>query len=943
MRLRLAVAVAAMACAVPLAAAPAPGPAWAQAASDLPADEAVRFGTLPNGLRYAIARNATPAGEASLRLRIDAGSLEERDDERGLAHFIEHMVLNGTRHVPEGEFVRRLEREGLKFGPDTNATTSFEQTVYMLDLPLANPAKLDTALFLLREVAGEAILDPAAIDRERGIVLSEERTRATPAYRILVDELAYLLPGDLLPGRLPIGSTDILRSAPRERFADFYQRYYRPERATLIAVGDFDPDAMEAKIRSRFGDWVGRGEAGTDAPPPRLTPRGAESRLIVEPGGPNRVSIAWVKPVDLTPDTRARRRERLVERLALTIINRRLERLATVAEAPFLGARASLADQANRARIAEVGAIFRPGRWRAALLALEQESRRAAERGFAPAELEREVTEFRVRLQAAVAGASTRSTPALAQALVAAANEDEVLTSPATNLALFEAAVKGLTAEEVGAAARRVLAGSGPLIYLTTPVPIESGEAALMAAFEESRAIPVRAAGVATAKAWPYGDFGRPGTVVERQALEGLGATAVRFANGVRLTVKPTEFRKDQVLVSVRYGTGQLALPSDRASPLWAAMSGGFTSGGLGRLNTEELKQVLAGTLWSIDAGLDDDAFTLGGATRKEDFARQMQVLAAFVKDPGWRPTGFDRLRGVAATLHDQLEATPGGVFGRDSPSLMRSGDRRWALPSREALAASSVEEARRLLDPALASGPIEIVIVGDIGEEEAIRQTAATFGALPTRGTAAVADSARTLRFPGPALVRRTHRGRPDQALASIAWPTSDFYSDTRRARVLNLLGQIMQLRLTDEFREKQGTTYSPSAGHAPSDAFPGYGYLSATIEAPPEKLEGFFADVLKVAKDLRDRPVAADELERARRPLVDNLQRQRLGNGWWLSQLAGVADHPERREAILNAIEQYRSVTAAELQQAAADYLVDARAWRFEAVPETGPRKEP
>ncbi|MBV8686850.1 MAG: insulinase family protein [Alphaproteobacteria bacterium] len=914
------------------AAAPAAPPA---ASADLPADPAVRFGTLPNGLRFAVMRNATPKGEASLRLRIAAGSLAEEEDQRGLAHFIEHMVLNGTRHVPEGEFVRRLEREGLKFGPDTNASTTFEQTVYMLDVPQADAGKLDTALYLLREVAGEATLDPAAIDRERGVILSEERTRAGPAYRVLVDEIGYLFRGDLLAKRLPIGDTGVVRTAPRDRFADFYRRYYRPERAMLVAVGDFDPAAMEARIRLRFGDWKGRGAAGREPPPPVIPRRGAESRVLIEPGGQNRVSIAWLRPHDPRPDSRALRRERLVERLALIILNRRLERLATGDDPPFLAAGASIDEQAERARVVQLAALAEPGAWSRALAAVEQEARRAAEHGFGQAELDREVTEIRARLAAAVAGAATRSTPGLAQGLVAAANEAEVFTAPETNLALFDAAVKDLKAADVAAALPRLFGGEGPLLYLTSTVPLAQGEAALAAAYDKSRATPVAAAGSEQAKAWPYRGFGAPGAVTERREIAGLGTVAVRFANGVRLLVKRTDFKKNQILVAVRYGGGQLDLPRDRDNPLWAFGSA-FAAGGLGRLTEDEMKQALAGTVYSIGAGVDSDAFTLAGGTRPADFERQMQLLAAFVADPGWRPTGWERLRRYAPTLHEQMEATPGGVFQRDVAALLRSGDRRWATPSREAMAASGIADARALVGPALARGPIEVVVVGDVTVEEAIRQTAATFGALPARAATPGDPAARQVRFPEPALVTRTHKGRADQGLAFIAWPTADFYADTRRARTLNLLGQVMQLRLTDEIREKQATTYSPSAGHAPSDTFPGYGYLSASIEAPPEKLGGFFADALKIAADLRNRAVGPDELERARRPLVDNLERQQAGNGWWLSQLPGAADRPERAESLRNALAQYRSITAAELREAARQYLLEARAWRFEALPE-------
>jgi zinc protease len=313
-----------------------------------------------------------------------------------------------------------------------------------------------------------------------------------------------------------------------------------------------------------------------------------------------------------------------------------------------------------------------------------------------------------------------------------------------------------------------------------------------------------------------------------------------------------------------------------------------------------------------------------------------MQVLAAYVKDPGWRPTGWDRLRALAGTIHDQLAATPQGVFQRDAEALLHSGDRRFATPSREEMAASTIGDARSLIGPALASGPIEVIVTGDVDVDEAIRRTAATFGALPPRRDIAIAPAARDVRFPAAAIVRRTHKGRADQGLAFIAWPTTDFYSDQRRARTLNLLAEVLQLRLIDEIREKQGTTYSPDASHSPAIAFPGYGYLAAQIEAPPEKLDGFFADALKIAADLRDRPVTDDELRRAREPLIDTLERQKATNEWWLAQLAGVQEHEERADSIRIGIGQYRAVTPADIEQAARQYLVDAKAWRMAVTPE-------
>ena len=182
---------------------------------------------------------------------------------------------------------------------------------------------------------------------------------------------------------------------------------------------------------------------------------------------------------------------------------------------------------------------------------------------------------------------------------------------------------------------------------------------------------------------------------------------------------------------------------------------------------------------------------------------------------------------------------------------------------------------------------------------------------------------------------MRETHGGRADQGLALVAWPTADFYSDPKRARTLAVLAAILQLRLTDEIREKQGLSYSPNAGHQPSEVFPNYGVMAAQIEAPPEKLDGFLADVARIAADLRDRPVSADELERARKPLIENGLRKRAGNAFWLAALSDVQTKRGEDAAIANEIDQYRAVTAADLQAAARRYLVDGKEWKLEIVP--------
>ena len=920
--------------------ATAQAPAWPQAASDLPADPDFRFGTLPNGMRYAIRRNATPPGEASLRLRIDSGSLNESEDQRGLAHFIEHMVLNGTTNVPEGEFVRRLERHGLRFGPDTNASTDFGQTLYKLDLPETDAETVDTALFLLREVADEASFLPASIDSERGIIQSEERTRATPGLRAAIDQFGFLFPEARLNERVPIGVPEVIANAQRDRFLAYYNAFYRPERATLVAVGDFDVAEMERKIRERFSSWRGEGAPGQDRDLGTPAPRHDAAKVFVEAGLPSQVVLSWVRPLDTRPDNRASRTDRFARQLVMQVLNRRLERLAaTQSPAPFVqSVSADLDNFYGAGGLTQVIAIARPGEWQPALRAIETEQRRLAEHGVTADELTREIAQLRTALTAAAAGAATRTSASIAEGLANSLEQDNVYVAPAEQLRLFEAAAPQLTAERINATARTLFAGE-PSLYMTSPTPIEGAETALLAAYRESRGTAVAAAAAQQAQDWPYGSFGTPGQVVERRELPApIGATAVRFANGVTLTVKPTQFADDQILVNVRAGHGVAGTPADRPNPAWAFAFGIFPTLGTQRMSFEDMQAALASRRYSVGLTPGDDAFQLSGATRPEDLALQMQVLAAYVADPGWRSNGWDRLRSVSATIQDQLAATPAAVFARESGRLLHNGDRRWAFPSQEEMTASSVADARAVLGPAFTQGPIDVIIVGDITVDEAIRQTAATFGALPPRTNPP--EPAIDVRFPAPNAepVRLTHNGRADQGLAYIGWPTTGFYAAPKQARILNLLSDVYELRLVQRIREEQGTTYSPQAAHQASEAFAGYGTFAAQIEARPEALAGFLRDAEAIAADLRDHPIDADELQRALRPRIETLQRAMNGNAWWLANLARIQEDPRVARSLETLTADYGSITAADLQQAAQQYLRAGGAYRIIVVPREG-----
>ncbi len=911
---------------------PAEASDWPQAASDLKPDPDVRFGVLANGMRFAIMRNDTPAGETSMRLRIGSGSLEESDAERGLAHVLEHMAFRGSKQVPAGNMIRILERDGLAFGPDTNAETEWTQTVYQLDIPHTSPDVLATGLMLMRETAGNLLLDPKALDTERGVVLSEERLRDTPNYRALKAQIKLFLDGQLASRRFPIGQTDIIEHAPASLLRAFYDANYRPDRATLVVVGDIDPEAVEARIKALFGDWRGVG-AETAAPnlgsPP---PRGLTVAQAIVPGASTQTMIGWARPYDASPDTKTKEIRETVENLGLAVLNRRLSVLAHSAKPPFLGADVGSQNLFDSAKVTILETVSSPHDWRSALSAADQEVRRILAYGVSEGELDREIADMRSALQTAAAGAATRPSPGLADEIVRTVDDNEVFTSPAEDLSIFDAAVKTLTPEAVNIALRRLFTGAGPLVDVASPDPIPGGEATIGQAFEAAQTAPLTPPVTQTKVTWPYVDFGTPGAVVERRNIADLGLTEVRFANGVRLTVKPTAFRKDQILVAVDVGEGREGFSRTATNPAW--MAAAFMPGGLGKLTYEDLQRALAGKVYDLSFSVKDRAFAFTGSTRPADLDTELQLAAAYMTDPAFRTPAFEQARQDLLSQLPQLEATPDGVFARYSGKLLTDGDTRFAFPDATLLKAAKPDDLKALLAEPLAHGRVEITLVGDVTVDQAVTAVSRTLGALPRRRPMSPPPGAEEVRFPAPnaAPLELLDTGRPDQALATIAWPMTGFFTDMKASRAEMLTGEVLQNRLIDKIRIAEGKTYSPETEVDLSQSFPTYGFALAQVEVPPAEIPAFFASAKAIAADMAQKGVTADELERARNPRIAGIKRSQLTNDYWLIDLEGAQTDPRRLDLIRSTIPDYEAVTTSDIQRSARVWLTPSRAWELE-----------
>ena len=911
-------------------------PTWAFEDSDIPVDPAFQFGVLDNGMRFILRTNATPEGTALVRMHIGSGSLDETETERGLAHFVEHMAFNGSKRIPEGEMIALLEREGLAFGADTNASTGFDRTLYMLNLPRNDEDLLETALMLMRETASELLIEQGAVDRERGIILAERRDRNSFAFKAAVDGFEFSAPGARFVQRVPIGTLDVLENASAEDLRGFYERTYVPENAVLVIVGDYPVELLEERVRHWFADWQGAADPEDPITGPVDITRRNETDIYVDQALNETVSVTRYAPWEERKDTVANRQQNLLRQVGYGIINRRLTTLARAENAPFRAAGFGTGDLFEEARSTSLTVTTSDGEWRSGLIAAGTELRQALQYGFSEAEVAEQVARLRTSIENSAKAANTRSNSALVSAALNLVQNESIPSTPESALQRFEAFVDQITPETAFAA---VLADASeltaPLIRFQGRAEPENGSAGLAMAWAEVEAAEIAAPEFAEIAEFAYQSFGVPGEVASDEIEERLGIRKIRFANGVMLNLKQTDINEDRVQFRVRVDGGNLLNTKD--APLKTALVSSLAGGGLGEHSQDELVTILAGRSVRLAISSANNGFRMSGTTTPRDLLLQMQLLAAGITDPGYRTEAVERFRRGVAQFFASLDATPGQALGNSIGDILSDGDPRFSLQGEEAYSSLTFEQLRADIGDRLANGAIEIAIVGDFDEQAAIDAVAATFGALAQRETDfQPREEARERTFTADRQSRTiTHSGEPDQALIRIVWPTTDDSDHAENIR-LGLLARVVQIRLQEVLREELGQAYSPNANSSLSRTWRDYGTFNINVAVDYEQLEEASAAIIGMITDL-SQSVDEDTVDRARAPLLERYDNLLKTLGGWMSLVDNAQSEAKRLERYFNAPEMINATTPDDVRAAAQTYLAPDESVQILVVPKT------
>lgn len=903
-------------------------------ADALPADAAIVRGTLGNGLRYFVRRNTRPEHRAELRLVVRAGSILEDDDQRGVAHFVEHMAFNGTRRFPKQAIVSFLERSGMRFGADLNAYTGFDETVYMLQIPTDSAPLLATALDVLQDWASSVTFDSSEFARERGVVIEEWRTGRGAEQRVMDRQFAVQFKGSRYADRFPIGTRESLDTATRAAAQRFYRDWYRPDLMAVIAVGDFDVATVERAIRSRFS---------TLARPARLRPRPlydapdhTDTRVVITSDHELPQSVAqveWLLPPRPRGTVGAWRRM-LVGSIYTNLLSQRFGELSQRASTPFAFAYAGTGSPLPARDAFTAAAVVKEGLFVDALAATLDEVERARRYGFTATELARHKTNLLRSYERAVSEASKTESRVYANQLVTHVLRQTHIASPSQMQRLAAALVPGITLDEVNDAARAWTPDHNRTIMVSAParpdvtLPTDS---ALRAVFAHVRADTLEAYVDSTASAPLVAHPPRAGRVVRATTVADLNITEWTLSNGVRVLLKPTDFKNDQVLLSGRRPGGFSLLDDDDYHV--AALSE-FVLGGAGEFSDNQLRRMLTGKVASGGVSIGEYGETAYGSASPRDLRTMFELLWLNATAPRLDTALFAAGRSMMKAAMQNSRNTPEQAFSDTMEVVLANYHPRIKLFQPEQLDSLDALRAYTTYKSRFANfAGFTFYLVGNFSVDSIRPLVEQYLGALPTSGTPPTFRD-RGVRPPSGIVTRVVRAGTDPKAESRIVFHGPFEYSWARRLE-LDALQQLLDMRFRDVLREDKSGTYGVAV-NAVGSWIPYARYdVSIAFGSAPERVDELAKAAFAVIDSVKRTGPTDDEMAKIRETFLRMHETGLRENGAWLSWMNDHDEDGRDQHATVEYPSLVRSLTATQVRDAARRYLDMAQYARFTRLP--------
>jgi zinc protease len=921
--------------------APAAAPQAFAPADQIPFDSAVTTGSLPNGLKYYIRQNGRPEKRVMLQLVVKAGSVDEEDDQQGLAHFLEHMAFNGTRRFKAGELIAALESTGARMGPHVNAYTSFDETVYMFQLPTDKPGVVEKGMQGLADFAGGMTLDPAEIDKERGVVIEEWRGGLGAGSRLRDQQIPVLYYKSKYAERLPIGKPDVLKTFKPERLRAFYTTWYRPDRMAVVAVGDIDPARIETLIKTEFGPL----EKPSTPAPDRTYEVPLQDELLTKVATDpeaQQSSVTIVRKVRLGEEGKVSDYRRdLVRRLAFQMLNERFDELSRKPDAQFLGAGAYDGGLSPTTGTISLGASVQEGKLLPGLSALVIEANRVLRHGYGASEFDRAKKWLLAAFERAYTERDKTESGSYVEEYVNHFLQGEPSPGIAYEYKLLQALLPGISLTDVSAAAREMFDDRSRVILAVSPqkpgltIPSEQD---LRLTVSKAEAVEVTAWNDAAAATELMAAEPIPGVVTERTEMADLGITVVRFNNGVEAWFKPTDFKNDQVVFSfVSSGGASLAPPSiyreASLSPALVELSGA------GGHKAVDLQKILAGKIASASPYVSLSTHGISGSSTPANLETALQLLNLSFTAPGNDAEAFALIKKQLEAMYLNRDSNPNLLFGEKVAEINTSGHYTAAPMTLDRIRTLDRDAMMRFYTERFANAAdFTFFMVGAFDIDTAVPLVAKYVASLPSKEGPKQRFHDVEIHFPKEIERARVEKGREPRSQTVLSFAADPPLEENEQTRV-EAATEVLEIALRDILREELGETYNVSVGLQQPLPQRGAGRIAISFGSAPDKADSMVKRILQEVQRLQKEGPSGDLVNRAKEAAHRAHETAQKQNGYWLGRMQSAKLLGRDPKLILTRAQRIDAVTVENVHEMFKKYFPMDRHTVVTLLPEPKP----
>jgi zinc protease len=903
-------------------------------AQTIPLDASVRTGKLANGFTYYIRHNEEPKNRVTFYLANKVGSVLETDEQRGLAHFMEHMSFNGTTHFPKGELVNYLQKAGVRFGADINAYTGFDETVYQLPLP-TDPEIVKNGIEIMHDWAHGATLDPLEINKERGVVLEEKRLGKGAGDRMRTKYFPVVLNNSRYANRIPIGTEEVLKNFKPEAIMSYYRDWYRPNLQALIVVGDVDVDKMEQIIKAKFADLK---NPAKEKPRTKYTvPLTGKNQFIAvtDPEMTGTSLEVMIKQPELPLHTVAQYRESIIRQLFNSMLNDRYSELRRQADAPYLNGGAGISAFIGGLDSYNVSVTAKPGELEKGFKAVWRENERAKRFGFTATELERAKTSYQNQFESALKEKNKTPSNSYVNEYLQYFLHGTAAPGIDYEYNLVKKELAGITLDELNKLAKTAAKTTDRDILLLAPEKDKSGLPTEVIVNSWIKA--VEAENIVA-----YNDETSTESLLKKEPVAGkiisttkdakLGITTLMLSNGIKVLLKPTDFKNNEIMFN-GFSFGGTSLYSD-AEYQSASAASIIPSYGAGNYNTTTLGKYLSGKQVGVQVSVGERTQNISGGAVNKDLEAALQLMYAYVTEPRKDSLMFQGMIARSKAGLANRSNDPNSVFQDTVSAVLGNYNVRRTGPSIQKIEQVNLNRAYAVYKERFASlRGFTFVFTGSIDTVSILPLIEKYIASLPASGKAEQAKDL-NINIPAGKIEKMVYKGTEPKATVNLVF--SGVFDYTFESKLqMDALKETLQIRLIERLREDEGGVYSPSVRMSTSKLPQSRFSLNVSFGCAPENVDKLTTSVLDEIEKLKTAGPAQVNVDKFKAETQRSIETAVKTNGFWLGYLIGQLQNQESLDQVNDYNKQLSLITPADVKAVAAKYLTGKNYIRLALMP--------